>query len=112
MATDSVKTGAGTQPTLSATYKSPTNEDFSLSATLPLPPSNHPEARKSYLKELRQAACQIQEQVNKELTARMEDDKARSSAGDDSGAAAATNANGVDEAKEEENYGEEAQGED
>ncbi|RKU43945.1 hypothetical protein DL546_002788 [Coniochaeta pulveracea] len=65
---------------LSATYTSPTNAPFSVTKSLTVP-----------------AVAEVQNEVNRELTARMEEDKAR-----DASAKA-----GVDDAKEEENYGEE-----
>lgn len=54
----------------------------------------------------------MQEQINKELTSRMEEDKVReagsaSANGVSSGAGAGAGAGAVDEAKEEDNYGEE-----
>ena len=52
----------------------------------------------------------MQEQINKELTARMEEDKAKEAEGLN-GASKAT-AKGADESKEEDNYGEEVPEED
>lgn len=79
----------------SATYKSPTSEPFLHTAELPAPASNAPIHRTAYLGALRAAVGEMQEKINKDLTSRMEDDKTR--------AASAA----VDEAKEEDNYGEE-----
>lgn len=92
-----------TNSTLSATYTSPTNEPFSASHAIPNPPSSSVADKAAYLGALRAAVTATQDTVNKELTERMEQDKAR---GTVAVAAAA------DEDKEEENYGEEVQGED
>lgn len=91
--------------TLSATYKSPTNEPFVYSHKIPAPPSATTTDRTAYLAALRKAVAGLQESINTELTARMEEDKAREGA---------TNGakKGVDEAKEEDNYGEEVVEED
>lgn len=63
--------------------------------------------KKQYLKELRDSIKLLQDEVNRELTARMEEDRARESS--------ATKPNGakkvIDDEKEEENYGEEVQDE-
>lgn len=89
-------------PTLTATYASPTNETFNISKTLPANPQTDSVADKvSYLSALREAVTQTQQDVNKELTARMEEDKARD-------AAKGTTTTANDE-KDEENYGEEVQ---
>ncbi|ATY62824.1 Gon7 [Cordyceps militaris] len=82
--------------TLTATYASPTNDAFALSSPLPLSDDD----KTAYLGALRAAVGEAQATINKELTARMEEDKAR-----DAGAAAAA----ADDAKEEENYGEDVQ---
>lgn len=102
---DSTGSVAGKQLALSATYKSPANQDFSYSEPVATPPSDSVENRTKYLKDLRQAVVQTQEQVNKELTARMEEDNARATAAGTPGGKPVVA--GVDEAKEEENYGEE-----
>ncbi|KAH7158879.1 hypothetical protein DER46DRAFT_662865 [Fusarium sp. MPI-SDFR-AT-0072] len=67
------------QPALTADYTSPATSTADKS---------------SYLKALRASVADTQDTINKELTARMEQDKARDAAA---------------EAKEEENYGEEVQ---
>lgn len=90
--------------TLQATYSSPTNAAFEVSKPLPsLSSDSSTDDKTKYLAALRDAVTQTQADVNKELTARMEEDKT----------AAAAGANGaplaVDEDKEEENYGEEVQ---
>ncbi|KAL0940612.1 gon7 family protein [Colletotrichum truncatum] len=85
----------------SAVYKSPANEPFTYSESLPAPPSSGVSDKTAYLSSLRKAINSAQESINKELTARMEEDKAREA--DKGGSKAA-----VDEALEEENYGEEA----
>jgi hypothetical protein len=94
---------ASSKSTLSATYTSPTNAPFSITKTLPVPAADNIESRTTYLADLRKAVAGIQDEINKELTARMEEDKAR-----DASAKVAD----VDEAKEEENYGEEVVEED
>lgn len=106
--TDSTRGDAGNRNALSATYQSAANQGFSFSSSLPAISSAAVETRTKYLKDLRQAVLWIQEQVNKELTARMEEDNGRA-AGTPSGQPRAA---GVDEAKEEENYGEEVPEED
>ena len=91
---------------LTASYNSPSNAPFILAQDLQAPRSgtaNPTVADKTkYLNDLRKATAVMQEQVNKELTQRMEEDKVKESA--KNGKAP----KGVDEAKEEENYGEEA----
>ncbi|TVY25136.1 hypothetical protein LHYA1_G006477 [Lachnellula hyalina] len=95
-------------PTLKTTYASPTNPPFTL--TQPLPPHprlsnrSNPSAKTAYLSALRKATSQMQEDINKELTMRMEEDNAVDMASKAKG--------GVDEAKEEDNYGEEVPEED
>ncbi|OAA64004.1 Gon7 [Cordyceps fumosorosea ARSEF 2679] len=79
---------------LTAEYASPANDAFTVATALPSTDTN----KTSYLAVLRAAVVDAQATINKELTARMDEDKAR-----DAGAAA------VDDAKEEENYGEEVQ---
>ncbi|KAG7285320.1 hypothetical protein NEMBOFW57_009942 [Staphylotrichum longicolle] len=86
------------QPTLTTTYTSTSNAPFTISLPLSAPAdSTTVENKARYLSELRQS-------VNRELTARMEEDKAR-----ESSAAAASGKKIVDDEKEEENYGEEMQ---
>jgi len=87
---------------LSATYQSPNNDNFTHTTKLSTPPSKKPAHRTAYLADLRKAIVVMQEQINKELTSRMEDDKA-CEAGGVRGASTGV----VDEAKEEDNYGEE-----
>ncbi|KAE9375829.1 Gon7 family protein, partial [Stipitochalara longipes BDJ] len=87
---------------LSATYQSPTNEPFTHTAKLPAAPTAKTTDRTSYLASLRKAAAEMQDTINKELTSRMEEDKAREAA-----ASGVPKAKVVDEAKEEDNYGEE-----
>lgn len=87
---------------LSATYQSPTNESFTHTTHLPSPPTTNSTDRTSYLAALRKATAEMQETINKELTSRMEEDKAREAA-----ATGNTKSKVVDEAKEEDNYGEE-----
>ncbi|OIW25829.1 Gon7 family protein [Coniochaeta ligniaria NRRL 30616] len=87
------------QHVFSATYQSGTNEPFSFSQTFQAPDATDVEQKTSYLAGLRAAVVDTQEKVNKELTARMDEDKARDATGQKIA--------DVDEAKEEENYGEE-----
>ncbi|KAG6005872.1 hypothetical protein E4U54_000270 [Claviceps lovelessii] len=93
---------------LTAAYTSPDNKPFTLTKPLdPLPASASTQDKTTYLKALRDAVSETQQQINKELTARMEQDSARGSA---AGQQAQTVS--ADEYKEEENYGEEVQEED
>ena len=92
-------------PSLTAAYKSPDNPSFSVSEALPaLPASPSVVEKTKYLATLRDAITSAQDQINKELTQRMEDDKAR--------LASVAGGAKVDDAKEEENYGEEVAEED
>ena len=95
---------------LSATYTSPTNQSFTYMQKLVTPPSDSSSDRIAYLGALRKATLVMQEQINKELTLRMEEDKAREGAGVH--AAAKVKAKGVNETAEEDNYGEEVPEED
>jgi hypothetical protein len=90
---------------MTATYQSPTNEPFTHTHThtLSAPTSDKTSEKSTYLNALRKATIEMQEEINKNLTARMEEDKARQ------GGAAKEK---VDEAKEEDNYGEEVVEED
>ncbi|KAJ6440803.1 small nucleolar ribonucleoprotein complex component (Utp5) [Purpureocillium lavendulum] len=99
---------------LTATYTSPANEGFAVSKSIAAPATSSDGAsaadnaaavdeKSRYLEALRAAVAETQDRVNKELTARMEEDKARDAA------AGAGNKLAVDEDKEEENYGEEVQ---
>lgn len=91
---------------LTAAYKSPDNGRFTIEKHIPAPPSISSQDKSKYLEALRKAVTETQEQVNKELTARMEEDKAREATSNGGGVAAKL---GTDEDKEEENYGEEVQ---
>lgn len=84
---------------LTATYSSPTNEPFVAAEDLQAPAAEALEDKTRYLRDLRKATLAAQEQINKELTQRMEEDKAK-----EAGKASKKEA---DEDKEEENYGEE-----
>ncbi|KAI2468833.1 hypothetical protein F4781DRAFT_247455 [Annulohypoxylon bovei var. microspora] len=75
---------------------------FTLATPLTLPDSDSSADKTSYLKTLRGAVSALQERVNSELTARMEEE-AREIAAASKGASVG----GIDEAAEEENYGEE-----
>ncbi|CAD6448823.1 7b8ea994-7fbd-4e87-9ee2-35db97a2cd27-CDS [Sclerotinia trifoliorum] len=94
---------------LSATYSSPNNETFEHVHKLPTLTPDKVSDRTSYLGALRKATVDMQERINKELTARMEEDKVR-----ETGNANGSKVDGgvIDEAKEEDNYGEEVVEED
>ncbi|KAK5661418.1 hypothetical protein OQA88_11318 [Cercophora sp. LCS_1] len=82
---------------LSATYTSSGNEPFTIISPLTTSsPTLTTKSRTAYLHSLRAAALSVQDQVNKELTARMEQDNKSQQPND---------------SKDEENYGEEAQDE-
>ena len=103
MATNAPVNGdAGKVLKLSATYSSPTNEPFVIAESLQTPATEGVEDKTKYLKDLRKATSLVQEQVNRELTQRMEEDKAREAATQGKPAK-----KDIDEEKEEENYGEE-----
>lgn len=90
---------------LSATYASPSNAPFTRAEKIPAPPSDKPTDRTAYLSSLRKATAVMQAQINKELTARMEEDKAKEA--EELNGVSKAKAKGVDESKEEDNYGEE-----
>ncbi|KAL6852200.1 hypothetical protein J3F83DRAFT_719234 [Trichoderma novae-zelandiae] len=88
--------------TLTTSYASPTNAPFTITNPLPAPPDPLDAASKSkYLESLRASVAAAQDRINKELTARMEEDVKREEA--------AGAKHSVDDEKEEENYGEEVQ---
>ncbi|KAK1754325.1 hypothetical protein QBC47DRAFT_402747 [Echria macrotheca] len=92
-------------PTLSATYTSSGgNEPFTVNIPIAAPSAgaSSVEQRTAYLQRLRDAALRVQDQVNRELTERMEQDNAK----------AQQSASGINDSKEEENYGEEVQEDD
>lgn len=89
---------APSDPAITASYSSPASAPFSIAKSIPAPPTPlDPASKSKYLESLRASVAAAQDQINKELTTRMEEDKARE------GAAA------VNEEIEEENYGEEVQ---
>ena len=94
-------------PAVEASYTSAANEAFAVSLPVPRQASDSVADRTAYLKALREATVSLQGRINKELTARMEEDKAKELARDPAAAKKS-----VDEAKEEENYGEEVAEED
>ncbi|KAI1164511.1 hypothetical protein F5B18DRAFT_650586 [Nemania serpens] len=116
-------TGTTTTVHLQATYTSPRSRDSQLLCSVPLDfptaVNQSLEAKTSYLGALRAAAVALQDRINAELTARMEED-AREANGETAGKtttgktiqASAAAAAAVDEVAEEENYGEEAGEED
>ena len=79
---------------LTVSYSSPTSQPFEVKHELPAPHTD----KTAFLLALREKITATQEQVNKELTARMDEDKLRENG-----------KIGVDDVKEEENYGEEVQ---
>ena len=94
------------QPSLSAAYTSPTNAPFTISTPLPTAAG---EDKTQHLVALRGAVADAQDRINRELTARMDEDRARGEAAAAAGGGGAKA--GVNEDKEEENYGEEVQDE-
>lgn len=92
---------------LSATYNSPTNAAFTHVKKLATPQTDSTKDKTTYLSTLKTAAAELQEEINRDLTARMEQDKAREAA-----APGAAGKLAIDEAKEEDNYGEEVVEED
>lgn len=94
----------GSHQILHATYSSPQNKAFTHTHRIPTPATDKVSDRTAYLGALRKAVIEIQEQINTELTSRMGEDKIRE-AGDANGIK--QNGGVVDEAKEEDNYGEE-----
>jgi len=84
-------------PVLLAAYSAPFNEPKTFTHSLP-PHSNDPPTseRTSYLTELRKSVTTVQDQINVFLTRKMEEDIQKAGV-----------AEAVDDAKEEENYGEE-----
>lgn len=97
-----------TFPLFTATYTSPTNAPFTHTHQLPSLPTQSTAEKTAYLSTLRKAREELQDKINQELTKRMEEDIARVEAAVGSGGSA----KGVDEGKEEENYGEEVVDED
>ncbi|ROV92024.1 hypothetical protein VMCG_09563 [Cytospora schulzeri] len=91
---------------LTASYTSPSNAPFNVTHELQAPPSGttNPTVpdKTMYLNDLRKAAATMQDQINKELTQRMEEDKVEEEATRNGKVP-----KGVDEAKEEDYYGEE-----
>ena len=90
---------------VSATYQSPNSESFTLKEVTATPPTD----KTAYLGALRKATTKMQKQINAELTARMEGDQIRES-GSTNGASKSKGV--IDEAQEEDNYGEEVAEED
>ncbi|KAI0381659.1 hypothetical protein F5Y04DRAFT_65422 [Hypomontagnella monticulosa] len=105
-------TNSNSQSADSSTLSSTT--PFTVSTPLSLPSSDSPAHKTAYLTSLRDAVTALQERVNSELTARMEAEARETAAtspttNGKSGKGATA---GVDEAAEEENYGEEVVEED
>lgn len=93
------------KPAISASYSSPqpphTSYTFRHEIAAPFPSQQGPVAtKKAYLSELRGLVTLVQAEVNVFLTERMEEDKQRAGGG-------VTGTDAEQEAKEEENYGEE-----
>jgi hypothetical protein len=91
------------EKTLTAQYQSPGNQPFIVTNAIPAPPSDSLADKTAYLEALRKAVSSTQDSINKELTARMDEDKDRDAS------AGSSSRKGVDDLKEEENYGEEVQ---
>ncbi|TLS24555.1 hypothetical protein PpBr36_08086 [Pyricularia pennisetigena] len=98
---------------VSASYKGPSDDSFVVNRDIPLAAASSQAPgdetmslaeKTKFLKDLRTSVAAVQDQVNKELTQRMEADKAR-----EAGTATAIT---VNEAEEEQNYGEEVVDED
>ena len=94
--------------TLSASYRSPKNADFTHVHEIPTPRASNPADKSAYLSTLRAAVVTMQDRLNAELTVRMDEDKALEA----SSKSGAGKTKAVDEAKEEDNYGEEVPEED
>jgi len=95
------------RPLLQATYASPTSDQtfrYSLPAISADPSTDD---KTSYLAALRESVVKLQDEVNTFLTRKMEEDKAA-----EGGAAVQAQSGGVDDRKEEEQYGEEVVDED
>ena len=98
--------------TFTATYTNSTSlsPSFTLTKDVPTTSTSSPMStsdRANYLRELRQIAATFQDDINRELTARMEEDNKRAAAASGGKSKAEEEA-----AKEEENYGEEVVEED
>ena len=103
-------------PVITAQYNAPHSTSFILTQSIAFTSSPSSASSSScsastahkagFLSGLQKAVTTIQDQVNKELTSRMEEDKAREGAG----RLEATK--DIDEDEEEDNYGEEVQPED
>jgi len=93
---------------LSASYRSPQNADFTHRIKIPIPSGGDSADKPTYIGVLRAAVVTMQDLVNAELTARMDEDKALEA----SSKSGREKPKGVDEAKEEDNYGEEVPEED
>ena len=91
---------------VTAAYSGPIDA-FNLEKPIPAPASSSVPDKTQYLGSLRDAISSVQDEINKELTARMEEDKKREAASGNAGTA-----KGVNEVAEEENYGEEVVEED
>ncbi|KAI3317577.1 hypothetical protein HD806DRAFT_363852 [Xylariaceae sp. AK1471] len=121
--TFSSSSSANTTAYLKATYSSPTtaHEPLTLSSTpldFPVPASLTVDDKTAYLRSLRTATIALQERINAELTTRMEEDnknaleQSKNTQGGVDGVTKKTKTQTgavVDEAAEEENYGEEVQ---
>jgi len=111
MADSTPTTEATTQQfqVLEAIYHSPTTTttSWTLREQIPIPPTATTPDNSTYLRDLREKLSGMQQQINEKLTLQMEEDKARQES---------TISNGtkrkIDEANEEDNYGEEVPEED
>ncbi|KAI1479389.1 hypothetical protein F4774DRAFT_123655 [Daldinia eschscholtzii] len=93
---------------ISSTEAISSTATFTLSTPLFLPESDITAQKTLYLRTLRDAVSSLQDHVNGELTVRMEKEAIEAAAtGNGKGSGKGIAATGVDEAAEEENYGEE-----
>ncbi|KAI2625393.1 hypothetical protein GGS26DRAFT_593083 [Hypomontagnella submonticulosa] len=116
MAPSTTDATASLKATYTNSHSQPTDSSpssttpFTLSTPLSLPSSDSAAHKTTYLASLREAVTTLQERVNSELTVRMEAEAretAAASASTNGKGGKGTGAGGVDEAAEEENYGEE-----
>ncbi|KAM0335203.1 hypothetical protein ACHAQA_000245 [Verticillium albo-atrum] len=107
MAESAPATGAQ-QLSLSAQYSHPTDTLFTAKASTAAPSSTSTAEKSAYLARLRDLVTTVQADVNTHLTQKMEEDKQRAAAE----GTAPRGKNAADDAKEEENYGEELPEED
>jgi hypothetical protein len=97
MAPESSAPAITENPTLSAVYNAPSSEEKTFDQSLPIcSDESSPSERTAYLAALRTSITDAQDQINAFLTQKMEEDNKKSGV-----------ASAIDDAKAEENYGEE-----